>query len=83
MAKFTKKPKVIEAVKWNGENFLEVQKLVGCTGCDTDYQGGLIINMHRGSMFVSKGHFVVLECAGEEPFILSEFRFKLLYSPKK
>lgn len=82
MAKFTKKPMVIDAVQWDGTNFPSVQKLVGATSCLED-SNGLIVLMHRGSMFVSKGHYVVVEEKNDEPLILSEFKFKLLYSPKK
>jgi len=83
MAKFTKKPKVVDAVQWDGTNLKEIQDLIGENNASSDGTGGLIVNILRGSMFVTKGNYVVKEHEYDEHLILSEFKFKLLYSPKK
>lgn len=82
MAKFTKRPKVVDAVQWTGENFEEIRTLVGVTSAICN-DGALTILLHRGSMFITKGHVIVKEAKDDEPIILSEFKFNLLYLPKK
>ncbi len=82
MAKFTKKPKVIDAVQWTGKNFEEIRNLVGVTNAVCE-DGALTILLHRGTMFITKGHFIVKEHKDDEPLIFTEFKFNLLYSPKK
>lgn len=82
MAKFNKKPKVVDAVQWNGDNFKEIQDLVGPLQAIYS-EGDLLIILHRGSMFITKGHYIVKESKDDEPLIFSEFKFNLLYTPKK
>ena len=83
MAKFTKKPKVILAEKWDGKNLQDIKNLIGADNAELDGNGGLIIKIHRGSMFVSMGHYIVQEDMNDEPKLLSAFKFNLLYSPIK
>ena len=83
MAKFTQKTKVVDAVQWTGDNFTAIQKLLGVTNCAIDRNGGLIVHMRYGAMFVTKGNFVVVAEKDDEPLIFSEFKFNLAYSPKK
>ena len=83
MAKFTKKPQVVDAVQWNGKNLKEIQKLIGADNASSDGAGGLIVKILRGSMFITKGNYVIKEPEYDEHSILSEFKFNLEYSPKK
>lgn len=83
MAKFTKKAKIVDAVQWKGDNFTAIQKMAGALNCHLDDDGGLIVKSFRGSLFISRGSYVVIEEKDDDPITMSEFRFKLLYSPKK
>ncbi len=82
MALFTKKPKVVEAVQWNGDNLAEFQKLLGETEVYTDDEGGLIVNLPQGRMFVTRSHWVVKD-PSEDTLIMSDFNLKLRYKAKK
>ncbi len=82
MAKFTKKPKVIDAEQWTGDNFDKIQNLVGVNHASFS-DGALTVILNGRSMFITRGTFIVKEAKDDEPLIFSEFKFKLLYSPKK
>jgi len=82
MALFTKKPKVVEGIQWNGDNLAEIQKLVGRTEACTDEEGGLIVTLPQGRMYVTRSHWV-LKDPSEGVLILSDFHLKLRYKAKK
>tara|TARA_R110000803_G_scaffold5230_12_gene17386 strand:+ start:2671 stop:2925 length:255 start_codon:yes stop_codon:yes gene_type:complete len=83
MAKFTKKPKVVDAERWTGNNFKTMQNLVGSDAASLVENGGLVVSIRSVSMFVTQGSYIVKSSADEEPQILSAFKFNLLYSPLK
>lgn len=77
MTKYRKKPVVIEAVKFDGENFEECTHFLGNANCsieiDKDEQGGiygirtLIIVIHtlEGDMKVNWGDYIIRGVNGE------------------
>ncbi len=81
--KYTKKPKVVEAVQWKGDNLKEVQDLIGddFAGCDDD--GRLTVVMPFILLFVIKGTYIVVEDKDDDFLVLSESKFNSSYSPKK
>ena len=82
MAKYTEKPKVVDAVQWTGDNKEEIKKLVGLGQASFDVYG-LILHLQHNSLFVTQGNYVVMETKDGYPKTISEFKFKRLYSPKK
>jgi len=82
MAKFTKIPQVVDAEQWTGSNMAKIEKLVGADRVIID-NAGLILKLQHTDVFVTRGHFIVVEGKESYPIILSEFKFNLTYSPKK
>lgn len=63
MAKYRKKPVVIEAVQWLGDNHEEVTSFQG--GC-AEYQGGaVIIDTLEGEMKARVGDYIIKGVKGE------------------
>ena len=83
MAKFTKKPKVVDAEQWTGDNFAAIEKLVGADTATFEMSDGLIIKLQYNSRFITRGSYIVKENKEDEPLIFSEFNFNRFYSPKK
>ena len=74
--KYRKKPIVIEAIQWNGDNLQEVMEFIGSefkyesnTGYATNkfsYLNGILtINTLEGIMKVSKGDYIIKGVKGE------------------
>lgn len=73
--KYKKKPVVIEAVQWNGENFDECMNFMKEThGCKFTYEeierqsinsGQLHINTPEGTMTASMGDYIIRGVNGE------------------
>lgn len=61
--KFRKKPVVIEAVQWQGDNLHELIAFIG-EHLRTD-ASGLIINTLEGQMFASPGDWIIKGVQGE------------------
>lgn len=65
--KYRKKPVVIEAIQWTGDNYEEVCKFVGtflykATGYN---DVGLMIQTLDGTMFASQGDYIIRGVKGE------------------
>lgn len=63
MPKFVKKPIVIEAVRWDGDNHSEVMRFVGQV-LDSD-QEGIAIPTLEGVMRASRGDWIIRGVKGE------------------
>lgn len=63
MAKYRKKPVVIEAVQWTGENWDEITSFIGPQAA---WDGGqLIITTLEGNMTASKSDYIIRGVQGE------------------
>jgi hypothetical protein len=66
MGKFVKKPVIIEAVQWTGENKLEISEFVQDSERRYDFKGdALFIHTLEGSMRASKGDYIIKGIEGE------------------
>jgi hypothetical protein len=65
MSKFRKKPVVIEAVVWTGENINEVMGFLGWRNADYDGKDGLRIRTLEGTRHASIGDFIIKGVKGE------------------
>ena len=63
MAKFRKKPVVIEAIQWTGSNLKDVIEFLG--GASWMNGRGLIIKTLEGELHASVGDFIIRGVAGE------------------
>jgi len=66
MGKYRKKPIVIEAVQWNGDNLIEVKML----GVERKFQkdinkDNLVIHTLEGDMTARKGDWIIKGVSGE------------------
>lgn len=64
--KFRKKPVVIDAVQWQGDNLQDVASLGGARAYEQDFLGDdLIINTLEGDMKANKGDWIIKGVKGE------------------
>lgn len=63
MAKYRKKPVVIEAVQWTGENVEEIEAFIG--GGFSMTSSGLFIVTLEGEMFASLDDWIIRGVKGE------------------
>ena len=63
--KFMKKPVVIDAIQWNGENIDEVMGFMKWRNADHDKRHGLIIRTLEGSHHASVGDWIIKGVQGE------------------
>ena len=70
--KYRKKPAVIEAIQWNGENIEEVKNFAGdlisyalCCRFDNLVKHEVIIKTLEGNMFADVGDFIIKGVKGE------------------
>lgn len=61
MAKYRKKPVIVEAVQWTRENEKEALSLLG----ETEHYGCLYIKTLEGTMFVSENDYIIRGINGE------------------
>lgn len=60
MKKYRKKPLVITAVQWDGENYLEVNKLGGISSFIVEPNNGtILINTLEGQIVALKGDYII------------------------
>lgn len=60
MPKFVKKPVIIEAVQWTGDNKLDISEFVQDSERKYDFKGdALFIHTLEGSMRASKGDYII------------------------
>tara|TARA_R110002096_G_C14661910_1_gene728302 strand:+ start:2430 stop:2687 length:258 start_codon:yes stop_codon:yes gene_type:complete len=83
MTKYTKKPIVIDAEQWNGNNFKAIEKLLGPDVAKVDGDIGLVVKIGPISQLALKGDFILKESCDAEPKILSQFKFDNRYLPLK
>lgn len=67
MAKYRKKPIVIEAILFDGENFDEVGRFVGLNGRKAGREGRLEIKTLEGVMVASPGDYIIKGVNGVYP----------------
>lgn len=63
MAKYRKKPVVIEAIQWTGDNFTEVSNFLPKSGWTFDE--GIYIETLEGIMCADKGDYIICGVNGE------------------
>jgi len=63
MAKYRKKPVVIEAVQWTGSNDAEIEKMMGYLPSGTENK--LFINTLEGVITASVGDYIIRGVEGE------------------
>lgn len=63
--KYRKKPVVVDAVQWNGENKIEMCHFIGIAGFFIDENGDLIIRTLEGNMHASVGDYIIKGVEGE------------------
>lgn len=61
--KYRKKPVTIEAIQWNGENLLEIQRFMGSTV--ENHGSVLIIPTLEGNMYASLNDYIIKGVNGE------------------
>ncbi|TQO59349.1 hypothetical protein [Paraclostridium bifermentans] len=64
MAKYKKKPVVIEAIQWKGENLLEVLKFANSSYLDKDNYT-LKVKTLEGEMVANRGDYIIRGVQGE------------------
>jgi hypothetical protein len=64
MAKYRKKPVVIEAVEWKGNNVSEIKEFAG-TKAKYAFNGDLFIETKEGVMLADVGDFIIKGVKGE------------------
>lgn len=65
MALYRKKPVVIEAVQWNGDNFIEIDKFITDTHETYPSKGIVKIPTLEGVMAASVGDYIIKGVNGE------------------
>lgn len=65
MTKYRKKPVVIDAVKWNGENVKEVMDFMNWHNASHDERSGLVIYTLEGNHKAQPGDFIIKGVKGE------------------
>lgn len=83
MTKYTKKPLVIDAVQWKGNNFKAIETLLGAGVAKVDGDIGLVIKIGTISQLALVGDFILKETPDDKPKILSQFKFDNRYVPLK
>lgn len=63
--KYVKKPLEIEAIKWTGDNFIEVDEFVTAKHETFPSKGIVIINTLEGDMAANKGDYIIKGIKGE------------------
>ena len=63
--KFRKKPVVIEAILWNGDNIEEIAEFMKWRNFDHDKRNGLIIRTLEGQHIATVGDFIIKGVQGE------------------
>ena len=65
MAKFRKKPIVIEAIQYDGENYSELLEFAEDTFCANPYTHTTFIKTLEGIMYFYPGDWIIKGVAGE------------------
>lgn len=65
MPKYRKKPVVVEAMKWTGNNLAELRKMPGFNAVHTCFEGDLVIHTLEGDHHASIGDMIIRGVHGE------------------
>ena len=65
MEKYRKKPVVVEAVQWTGENIKEVLDFMNWRNAAHDVASGLTIHTLEGNLYASPGDWIIKGVQGE------------------
>ena len=65
MAKYRKRPVVIDAIKWDGENVKEAMDFMAWRNASHDDRNGLVIHTLEGNHNALPGDFIIKGVAGE------------------
>lgn len=58
--KYRKKPVVVEAVQWTGENLHEILCFIGCTNASVTYPGAfLAFDTLEGNIIANSGDYII------------------------
>lgn len=63
--KFRKKPVIVDAIQWNGENINEIADFMKWRNFEHDNRSGLIIKTLEGFHIATIGDFIIRGIAGE------------------
>lgn len=63
--KYRKKPVIIEAIQWTGNNLSELRKMRGFNDVHTCFSGALIIKTLEGLHHASIGDYIIRGVHGE------------------
>ncbi|MCP3683986.1 MAG: hypothetical protein GY861_14995 [bacterium] len=69
MKKYRKKPVIIEAIQWTGENIEEIRGITSGKSCEMHASSGGVVNIIiptlEGDMIASPGDFIIRGIKGE------------------
>lgn len=65
MAKYRKKPVVIEAIQWTGDNLKELRQMDGFNAVHTCFGGHLKVGTLEGNMSATVGDYIIKGVHGE------------------
>ena len=65
MSLYRKKPAVIEAVRWTGDNFDELEKFAGKFVERGQKNGELFVNTLEGTIHAKLGDYIIMDIQGE------------------
>lgn len=81
--KYKKKPVIIEAIQWNGENLFEIQRFMRSTL--VNHGSVLIIPTLEGDMYASLNDYIIKGVNGEfypcKPYIFAKTYEEVMSSP--
>ena len=63
--KYVKKPVVVKAIRWDGENKVEIQKFMNCYLDENSLRKQLIIPTLEGNHIASVGDYIIKGVKGE------------------
>ena len=63
--KYRKKPVVIEAMQWNGKNYLDLCVFAGCDVISAGNSDELIVHTLEGNMIASLNDYIIKGVQGE------------------
>ena len=63
--KYRKKPVVIEAVQWTGDNVIEMYQFTGIKSIKVSNSDELIVHTLEGDMIASNGDYIIKGIKGE------------------
>lgn len=80
MARFRKKPVVVEAIQFSGDNTVEIAELLGWECTDGDHSESIIVETLEGDVTANVGDWVIRGVMGEG-YPCRDDIFRLAYDP--